>query len=466
MLSPEELHALVYDGDITTLAGKLADLSASERSKISKTASELMKGLSDFRSTESRSSTKAKKVAADLEALGSTRDKLHPHIRRALRAAEIAVLACCPLSTIKTHFYQFRYSPETYTGTDKESYEITLKAIGDRGLDWVDAFVDEYLTLPGDESRRIDWTFINELMKRGYCTKPTSTDYLHEIMDSYDNVSFGFESGAKEQFYHDLVESPGFLETDIYRIFDYDIAAYNFNKLIMRLVRKNKVDRDRIVECAIRSISNPFRQSAISRMLKIIERLEIDPAEWKTNLDNLIAILSSPVSTAITFAMKRLKELYQDDEISAERMLEILPNVFHCPKKSQPKTALTLIQQISKKHKHTVPLAIDATLLALDHVEADIQEKTLDMLEQWADRAHPDHASVIRDRIDQLPASIQSKAAAVADAIDGGLSHERVDATDAIDVGLEVPDLIARAKDIESPWREFLRDRRNTDRVW
>ena len=467
MVSPEELKSLIYKGDVSELADAMSGLSSAERSKLSKAVSEVNKELDE--------------IGNDLSAftVGKFLQNFDPEIelpdddeaedlkrkhRAALRTLRIAKVACHSISTLKKQM-RFLYDPwNRDEEDDTELEEAVFKVLSDRDFDWVNKLVEECLTPDSNDWRTMDWPFVNRLVCDGTCEKPEGENYIIELASSVAHAVEHSGEQGRENVYQALLSAPDFLETDVYLIFDYDSYAFGvywscWPQFFKRLSDEGKIDRGKLIQCAIRAASSPWRQTATSDLLKFINTLQIKPEEWKFNLDDVSSLLSSPVSVAITFALNRFKELYQAGVIDVVQLLDAIPVVFEFPKKGQSKSALTLIAQVAKKHEATVPLAINATIPALDHPTLEIQEKALDMLDGWIDRAHYDHAVAIGDRIDQLPASIKKRAKQLADSIaNNHLDQSEPDDIDGGDLqsAVDLKALRRSADELENRWRSLV----------
>ncbi len=454
-MTPDELKVLVAQGDVHKVAEALSDLDASQRSKLSKTATSLHKDLQHVRWGWRQDIPRIKKLRAEMEILGVDWNSLTRSGRAPDCSCEIAMLGCCPISTLK--------KADIYVGhrrDDKNYGDACLRVLQDRSPEWMDDLVEAWLMPSSDDIRRINWKFLKRLIDAGLCKKPTGPDYIHVMVDhlSYSTTRKDEDRLRNQQ---ELIDSPDFVDTDVYKLFEIDTTAFaydwcSWDNFVKQMVDTGKVDRARIINCAIRGASNRFKQNTISGFIKVLELLEVTPEEWRANLDDLVVLLSSHISVVVTFAVKQLKTLFKEGAIESERLLESLSPVFQCPTKGQPKAALTLIQQTARKHKETVPLAINTTLCALDHADADVQEKAIKLLGSWSDRAHPDHATAIRERLDNLAPSVIAEAQALIEKI-GGTADDEL-ATSQTDSPASIPSTDrsqwqAAINEISDTWR-------------
>ncbi len=453
-MTPNELKQLIYQGDVDKIAEALANLDSSARSKLSKTAADVFGAVDDHAWYRRQESARAKKIKAELLEMGFDPKKMQSTLRDARDTAILAVLGCCPLSALKKVDFSFNFS----TNDEPQFPQAALKILDDRRPEWMDELVESWLTPNSDSFRKLKWWFLNQMIQKGICQKPAGQDYYHVMVT---HAAIDHNSKLQKLAQQELVESDGFLESDVYRIFEYDTDAFAYDwtgwaKFLKQLVDRGMVEREQIIRCAVRASSNRFRQNTLTGLLKFLDSLSITPAEWQANLDELFAFLHNQTSSVVTFAIKKLKELYKSGAIDPENLLQSLPAVFQCPTKGQPKTALTLIQQVAKKHDALIPLAIGAVVQALDHSDSDVQEKALQLLEQWSDRAHPDHAAAIRERYEHLPKVFVSQASQIADSIDGGTSPTQNTSDSSDSPSMQPLSWPSELDAINEPWRTYI----------
>ena len=448
-MQPDEIVDLIIEGDIEILADSLSDLGAADRKRLSQTVGEFALGVDDLGWDHRQKSARAAKAKSRLESSNVDLREFKDRVRRANRAGAIALLACCPASTIKKSSLSLDFL--RFGQDDPRFTEVVFQVLKGRDREFNDQLLEAYLKPDSDGDWWLDWLLVNRLIKEEICSKPESDEYLFFMVQSVATTH------GHGKVYRGVLEAPGFTESDIYRTFDYDTDAIAYHwkswrRLIQRLIDEGHVDRDRIVRCAVRSLSNRFRQTSLQGLQKFLDSFEIDSKEWQVYSEDLLGLLRSPV--VASYALKRIKELNREGLIEADRLLEGLPAVFQLPTKGSAKTALTMIQQTARKHPGKVPLAIDAVLPALDHPDGDVNEKALELLQQWADRAHVDHATAIRSRVDSLPPLVASRAAEVANQI-AGAEGPRTSEDSSADAAEDRGKLLDAANEIDERWRSL-----------
>ena len=420
-MGPDLLIEHIYAGRLDEVVQLLRPLSDSDRSKLSKPVSDCYRGLDDLTYHHKQNSELAKVAKSRLMPPGILEDQFQGRRNRALEAAEVALIGCCPLSKIRASNISLRIGNEN--SRDRNRRTQVVDVLSHRAPEFNDSLINYLIQANSDDWRRLDWRTLEQLRLAGACSKPSDPDYLMLLTESIGHdYMYSSRKQKGRQFMEDVAKIPDLVESDVYRIFEYDTDAFAYDwtgwgKLILFFIEQNLVERSRIFQCAMAGLTNPFRQNTLGGIVKFIESLEPGTEDWTENLDTLFELLRNPTSSILNFALKKLKLVSKSEQIAAQRWIEELAVVFQSPTKGSAKSALALVQQLAKKNPELVPYAIETTLTAFDHPEVDIHEKAMVNLEKWAERAHPDHATVLREKIEYLPASLKNQAEDLANKI-------------------------------------------------
>ena len=146
-MTPEELENLVKRGDGMAIANALQSLSESERRKLSKTASTLLREIERFQrvSWDTTDDSRFKVSAVMRRILGARFHRVALHKKK--YAAELAVMGLCPISVTK------RVHASHYHHRDKTPDDF-IKVLSDRCPPWIDNWIAERLK---GEWPTIDW---------------------------------------------------------------------------------------------------------------------------------------------------------------------------------------------------------------------------------------------------------------------------------------------------------------------
>ena len=421
-MEAEHLIDLIYAGELAPVVDAISPLTAKARKLLATPVSECFKGLADIGLYQTQDSPAAESARTRLRSAGVQEDQLRGAVNRAHQAAEVAMLGCCSFSKIKSSGISLRIGNQD--SRDRNYREAVLAVLQDRELDFNNRLVAHCIRPSPESWRGIDWRTLTRLMQSGACDKPEHSEYLMLLTESIGHDHMYARKGGRIELFEEAAAVPDLLTTDIYHIFEYDTDAFAYDwcgwdKLIGHWIETSRVDRNKIFRCALSALANPFRQNTLSGLVQFIEGLEPGQEDWLREEALTFGLLNNSNSSILNFGLKKIKELHKANLLAPAKLVEELAAVFRSPKKGSAKTALSLVQQTGKKHPEVIPAAFATLISALDHPEVDVNEKAIDLIAKWSDRAHLDHATAIREKLPQLPPAIVSKATEVVESIAG-----------------------------------------------
>ena len=209
-MTPEELEKYIITADVKGLLKNTSGLPESERRKLSKTASALVRALNRLRWEPEKATVQANKFIAKFKAFVS--GKKIPNIHKQYRTAELAALAVCPFSVTKRIQANFHWD---------EHNNVIVDILSSRKPEWINEWINERLK---GEWAEIEWESLRYLMKTNMCRKPESDGYIrlmaNRLPDNWHNNDEHVPLSEK------LRKAPDLLEEDIWRLFEVETMTF------------------------------------------------------------------------------------------------------------------------------------------------------------------------------------------------------------------------------------------------
>ena len=424
-MTPEELIKLVQDSDVDGLAEACASLTEAQRRKLSKTATQL-----DFEANKREWSN------AGFDAILPQRPQRIPlmpvEAARTVRVAgQLAVLACGPLSAAK----QFR----VLTWAHDASPIPMAKILIDRRPAWIDDWVDAMLKRPWSP---LTWDTVRALITNGVCRKPTGGEYIVLMVH---NLRWEYKKNGKySTLEQTLLADRGLLDDEIWRIFQVETGAFRFMghpsltseshqddwpATLKRLAAAGHIDRQRLLDACLNGLMSGLKNDMLTDFTRFHDYLEPTDEELQRLQPVYMELLASSAPHVVTFALRMLKTIDKAGFLDGERFLRSVASVFAIRTKTQPKSALLLIQRIVKRDGALAGRAAAAVGEALAHEAPDIQEQALDLLETFSKSAPDDAAQALRIHLAEVAPSRKARAEALLAPLDGSANAAGHDGT-------------------------------------
>jgi hypothetical protein len=399
-VSPEQLEQLVAAADLDAIVEAFRSMPEAERRKLSKTASGLLREIEKSLSRP------------DLVSAPSISDRLRhwlagrevPGLQDQWRAAQLAVLAVCPLTDAKRVNARFiRHGDDSHVA----------RVLTDRRPEWIDGWVDLKLK---PEWKQINWCTLRCLITAGVCRKPTCDGYV-QLMAGEMATSRTSE-GSFVLLSSQLLANPDLLKDEIWRLFEVETAAFVIDwennpcvgPALKRLSDDGHVDRQRLLDASLAGLSTGFKNNTLTGFIKFHERLEPAIDEMTARQRTYLDLLSSKAAHVVTFALRMLGEIDKAGHLDGAAFVASSAPVTGIRTQAQPKAALAILRRCGERQPD---LKAAAALIAVDavvHETPDIQGRALELLEKWAVDLGPDVVRRLAEQLDDLAPSCRPRA--------------------------------------------------------
>ncbi|HUT88380.1 MAG TPA: DUF6493 family protein [Thermoguttaceae bacterium] len=450
-MTPEELERVVAEGDPMRVAEACASLDEGQRRKLSKTAMEILKEVRR-RKEDYKKEIPDTPLWARMRPWMETWAHPHHHASYLWPAVNVAILAVCPLSSAR----------KAVGGSGDKFDPAIIKVLTDRRPTWIDQWVEHKLQ---QEHPNVTWNVLRALIRAGVCRKPTSDEYIQ--MMARGLAPWYYRKG-EPSLRQRLVDEPDLLD-DLWRLFEVETYALvadvvddpfatgekaGWSTTLVQLSAEGHLDRGRLLDSALGALSNDFKNNTLTGYVRLFEKLEPTDEELAARQPTLCDLLSNRASHVVTFALAMLTRVEKAKRLDGQTFVAAVPPVFALRTKTQPKAALAILAQAAKRDAGLVPWALNVVIEAVTHEAADVQERALDLLDQWSPRAHADHATAIRQRLDDLAPSVRGRVEEVLAKIAGPPqppAQPQKPAEAPAETALD--ELLARAEGLDPHWR-------------
>jgi hypothetical protein len=440
-MTPEEFAEIVVEGDAKKLIAAVAGLDESQRRKLAKMAARIEK------STHTGLHNNPEK-----ELIDELRKRMGGRCRPHRGVCHLALMAVGSFTQVRSLFDQ---GVETWE-------DALVQILADRRPEWIDRWVETRLT--SEMRHYFEWSFVTRLIRAGAWKKSGSDAYWRFMVQAAISHSWQTHVPISKM----LLENPSVME-DVWKLFEVETRALwsgsseneansnhdSWPAALVELSEQGHLDRQRLLDASLKALSSGFMNDVLTSYMRFFERLEPSVEEIACRQTTLFGLLANPASHVVGFAVEKASELDRAGSLDAAMFLNAVPSVFQTRSKGQPLAALRLIEQIVKRSPEHLPHAVAGLLEALTHSAADVQKKAIGLLETWTTRLHPDHATAIRERIEELAPSVRARAAAIADKLSPVTSQSPEASTPVDDLAARFAELAATAEQIPSRWRQL-----------
>lgn len=440
-MTPEQFAELIAEGDAEKIADAAAPLSESERRKLWKGVPEVVAEVHTVWNLPPRAST-------DSPALDTLRARLGDRYRPNPSACDAAVLAVGPLSAARK-----------IGARGDVSTAVLLKVLSDRRPEWIDKWVES--RLGARFPSRYDWDLIRPLIRHGICQKPNSDEYIRWMASAAIN-RWQDDPRLLNQIF---LDDPDTLE-DVWRLFEVDTGTLwmpedgqraamrdSWPVALAKLSQEGHIDRQRLLDASLKALSSGFKNTTLTYYIRFYRFLKPTPDETASRQQTLLELLPNPASHVVTFALETIEQIERAAQLEDKAFLSAISPVFRLRSKGQARLALGIAGRLVEKKPALLPHAVAGVVDALSHPEAEVQKQALSLLEGWTPRLHPDHATAIRERLQELAPSVRSRAEKVVCQVRPTVAEPMERAIDE-ELTSKQNELAREAIALPSPWRE------------
>ena len=375
-MTPEELETLVLESKSgARLQEAFAPLDAAERKKLSTAAQKLYNQISRNKPNKDASDRLKAFIGSQKRGLSGTWNS------QPTRNATLALYALCSISTLKKGDIFIYW----------EDRDPLTRIVLDRRPDWIDEWIEHDLDR---EFSIIEFPMLRRWIKAGACKKPT-TDAYYDIFASHMMSFAPHGEPPRPPLSRQLLDEPELLD-DVWGLFRVENIAFNTNSwltprdnesyeswtdALVKLSESGHLDRQRLLDASLEGLSLDLKQNQLSGFHKLHKRLKPSAAERDRRQGEYLMLLAHKVGHVCKFGLDMLGQIEKDGKLDASAFLGEVQAVFFQDGKGNAVAALKLIQRILGRRPDQREDALRAVIEALQHSDADVQERAIDILE-------------------------------------------------------------------------------------
>jgi hypothetical protein len=442
-MTPEEFAELIVSGDAEKIIESVAPLSESQRRELSKTATRIW---SQFRDCENRKHDVPPKMPVLARLWKRLGDRYQPN----RNACCLAVLAVCSYSGFLRVLEEWIQIPT----------DMFVRIIADRRPEWIDRWVKNCVE---SRHRPLKGDLLRAIVRQGLCTKPTLDAYIRWMAD----VLAWPQDDDPRVLSQVLLDDPEAIR-DVWRLFEVENSALarvtddyvpddgteNWTRALLKLSQQGHLDRQRLLDASLKALSTGFKDYLLTGYIRFHDRLQPSIEETASRQRTFLDLLTNPSSHVVTFALEKITKIEKAGKLDGELFLNAMPPVFHLRSKGQSKTALQIAARLVQDRPELLPHAVGGVLEAFSHPAADVQKQAVCLIEAWLSRLHPDHATTIRERLEELAPSVRPRAEKLAEQLRPADAAPTEDTSDDGDFESRLAEATREAETLTSPWRE------------
>ncbi|WP_425397681.1 DUF6493 family protein [Aeoliella sp.] len=453
-MTKEELEKSINLGARHAIADGFANVSEGERKKSSTYVGKILAELERLNRTQNSLTDAAlKKASNELKSLVNSCEGGRG-LPKKLSAAHVAALAVCPISVTKKI---------SVGGTDiRGKIAPSLQVLMDRRPSWIDEWLQERLP---DGWQQISWKEYRILYESGACPKPDSDDYYRLFADALAGYSARYNlDGTK---LHEVLSKDDELRNDVWKLFEVETEAFitesyawegkefeSWPEAICKLADNSLLDRDRLLDSSLNSLTMDFKQNMISGVAKFHDQLLENDEQRSARQAKYLELLNAKVSLVVTFALKQLKAVDKAKKLDDRAFVAGAGSAFSAPTKSPAKSTLTLLKKIGKRSPELQPRIAEMLIeSALRHPADDIVTGAIDLMVQWPEAMSNAAAESLAGTLPDLPAAVQAKARELLSSADVEVDIEET--VDTQEVAEQLQQLKSDANELGEPWRSL-----------
>jgi hypothetical protein len=247
---------------------------------------------------------------------------------------------------------------------------------------------------------------VRRAVREGLIEAPEGDEYLRGLVFGVAPQHSAWQD--LESTYEGLLADPALLEREVWQLFEVDVGAELANAntwqqkdegkphegytrgdnrwlyALSRLADEQRLDRGRLLDASVDALMRDFRASTVGWYAKAHEELQPTRAERLERLDRYLALLTSPTPAVVKEGLAALREI--EDAVPPEAFARVAPTPFTQRQKNLSMETLSMLARMCKRHSDALPLLLEAAAHALAHDRADVQERALRLLEEYADQ--------------------------------------------------------------------------------
>jgi len=297
-----------------------------------------------------------------------------------------------------------------------------LRAVQQVPAPWLNE--DDLETLA--KAGKLDWSTAEALVEAGLCQRPRADQLIESMIEG-----IGFRSDLP--LVERLREQATLLEAGVlYRVFEVEggqqsslSAADKYRReenqwatALAVLSDTGELDRGRLIDGCLQALARDFAAFRAGWFTRFHDRLAPTDAERMARPEGYLRLLGSTIGATVSFGVKATAKLVKLGAVDAEKLLRAIGPALHARQKGTVKRAAKLLHNAAKQVPALVPDAIEISIDALVHPDADVQASLLDVIESLIPNAGGDAERLtqrLQDSVELVAASLRSRIATEAE---------------------------------------------------
>ena len=446
-LDPQKLDEIIRSGDVAACVAFFRGASEAERKKVAKVAVNHLRELTTRTSMPARLlGSLARTQIGPASAILTQVDGLGP---AAFQVIRVAVLASAPLSKWRS------------LGLEGMPPELVDAILTDRRPPWLVEAIDLLMGLRPPFNTDY-WPIVRRMIRDGLCQAPTSTTYLETMIATLPATS----CERKEDLKTLLLEDPGLLDHEIWRIFESeprpgsiqllsyynsgDLLRHSWEHALVELARDGTIPRARLLDATLDGLERDFHDQRARWFAALHERLDPTTSEQAGFVGRYLALLGSRNPSTVNFALAVAKHLDTAEQLDPAVLIASITPALRARTIRTVNLALELLD-LATRRAATSPARSQAALVAVEalvHEAPGVQRTVLELIERHGDPGDLTLRELLVDRIEAVAPSLRESLHSWLGKASGPMLTNAANPAD-------VDALIARAIALEPRWAKL-----------
>ncbi len=342
-------------------------------------------------------------------------------------AAEAALFATATLSELKK-----------LAAHRRPQQEVVYQLLIDRRPNWVRQWVPSLLD---EEYYWVNWTLVRRLVAAGLADRPDHPNYYQGMISGIAGSRGPTEEDASlEQC---LLDDPGLLDDEVWRLFEYDGAGENslanfdrfswggkWSDALLSLMNAGRLPRERLLSCSLDALDRDFNHYRAKWFAAFYDALKASPEETADHAPRYLRLLGVSAPNIVSWAFKKVERLAKTGAYDAGALIAGLQPVLQSRQKGIVKKALALLAKTAKQSPDASRDVALAAVTALGHEAADVQEAAMKIIDQTGTPGDGELVAAMAEYAEIVAPSLRDRLAQWIGAVDDGTASMQPAADD------------------------------------
>jgi hypothetical protein len=285
-------------------------------------------------------------------------------------AAGFAFVACTPKAPDAV---KLLHRPWSAGPAPRVSPEMAPTLLRVRGTAWCTTLARGLLRRTRPRTRTVPWAFTEALLRAVGADVPDTPAAAAQYVALDRGHPLAPLLAADPWFDHMLTYV--FDDDGVANVFASGVAARSWPAALLELAGNGRVDRGLLIAGCLRRLRAGGRQGVLKPYLGLVRELAPTADELAGHAQELVGLLTAPMSTVADFAYTSLQTVHRTAELDAVSLAEITQNMLCRPEKKLVRAHLAWLRPM--------PLddLVEGLVVGLHHPVPELAERTLDLVE-------------------------------------------------------------------------------------